>query len=739
LAAVGCLAAAGAGVTLVAAGAGWAATGGVALLSLIAFGVSSGVLLREQAGRDDAEQSIRAAERARAEAEERLRESQNRLRWLSEAVKKFAVITLDPDGRIQTWDSAAAVLYGYTEQQVVGRPYSFLWQQDDVASGKAEMEVRRALVAGACEERGWRVRQGGWKFWAEVVYAPMREEGGRLRGLLCLTRDVSAYRQAEDALRSSRTLYRNLTETAQDVVITFRNDGTITSLNPAFDKLTGWVRGDWVGRSLQGLAHADDHDRLRELLQGIVGGEAAPVVELRLCLASGNHLPVEWMTTPQVQDGEVLGGLALVRDLTDRKKAEESLRATEEKLRQAQKMEAVGRLAGGIAHDFNNLLTVILGNAELFLMICTDEQLRLYASEVAKAADRAATLTRQLLAFSRKTVMQPRVLDVNARVGNLQTLLARLIGEDVQLATRLHPDPLPVKADPSQVEQVVMNLVVNARDAMPDGGRLTIATAVARLDPATNLPLGERVGPGGRAAGRPYAVLSVSDTGCGMSDDVKSHLFEPFFTTKEQGKGTGLGLAMVYGIVQQSGGHIGVVSSPGEGSAFNIYLPLTEEGGESAATPAGCVTLAEGDMPAPPGSELRRPRRPQATETLLLVEDEEGVRTLAANALRLNGYKVLECADGAKALALCESFDDPIHLLVTDVVMPCLGGVDLARQVAPLHPEARVLFMSGYPDRDFVVSPEMAERYIQKPFTGQELTARVRKLLDTPVEVPVAV
>jgi CheY-like chemotaxis protein len=304
---------------------------------------------------------------------------------------------------------------------------------------------------------------------------------------------------------------------------------------------------------------------------------------------------------------------------------------------------------------------------------------------------------------------------VNARVGNLEHMLHRLIGADIALATRLHAEQLPVLADPCQVEQVIMNLVVNARDAMPDGGALAIETSAVRLDPTTHLPAD---GDGGQ----PYALLAVTDSGVGMDDHVKSHLFEPFFTTKEQGKGTGLGLAMVYGILQQSAGHVEVVSAPGQGTTFKIYLPLTEE-----------------SCPAVERPDKRTQRQPRGTETILLVEDEAGVRALASNALRHSGYNVLECADGAKALALFESFAGPIHLMITDMVMPCMGGVDLARHVARDYPQTKVLFISGYPDPDFAYGPETMDRYLQKPFSPQDLTSRIRKLLDSDVEAPVGV
>ncbi len=293
--------------------------------------------------------------------------------------------------------------------------------------------------------------------------------------------------------------------------------------------------------------------------------------------------------------------------------------------------------------------------------------------------------------------------------------LALIEGEDIELLTHLHSTPLHVKADPSQIEQVIMNLIVNARDAMPEGGAVTVQTTSARLDPATFQPV-ER---GGRA----YAVLAVTDTGIGMDEHVQRHLFEPFFTTKEQGKGTGLGLAMVYGVVQQSEGHIEVVSAPGRGATFKIYLPLT----------------TEGLLPSDRSTRSTQRLRQQGTETVLLVEDEDGVRALARTALQLHGYKVLECSDGAQALALCEQGNESIDILVTDVVMPGLGGVELARRFMQCYPAAKILFMSGYPDRDLTFAPDTASSYIQKPFSPHELTARVRALLDARPALAVAV
>jgi PAS domain S-box-containing protein len=380
----------------------------------------------------------------------------------------------------------------------------------------------------------------------------------------------------------------------------------------------------------------------------------------------------------------------------------------EEQLRQAQKMEAVGRLAGGIAHDFNNLLCIITGYSEMALtMLPAEGPLREFTAEINKAGNRAATMTRQLLAFSRKSLLSPKVLDLNALIRDSGTMLRRLIGEDVELVTTFDADLPTVKADPNQLDQILMNLVVNARDAMPQGGRLEIRTNRAHLTEDEVRQQAE-VRPG------VYVVIAVSDTGCGMDEATRARIFEPFFTTKGVGKGTGLGLAMVYGIVKQSGGHIEVQSAPGRGTTFRIYLPSTE---------VPHVEVAP--VPVPTSG-------PAGTETVLLAEDEDGVRALVLEVLQRSGYTVLEARDGEEALSLSAKYDGPIHLLLTDVVMPRLGGGRLARRLTRSRPETRVLFMSGFADstlvRHEVVSGDVD--CILKPFTPEDLARKVREAID---------
>ncbi|MBI2901253.1 MAG: response regulator [Planctomycetes bacterium] len=396
-----------------------------------------------------------------------------------------------------------------------------------------------------------------------------------------------------------------------------------------------------------------------------------------------------------------------LREAADRRER----RNVEEQLRHLQKLDSIGRLAGGVAHDFNNLLSAIIGFADLTLDgLHKDDPFRSYVEEIRRAGDRAAALTRQLLAFSRKQLVVPKVLDLNSIVGGMDRLLRRVIGEDVDLVTSLAPGLGRVKADPGQIEQVLMNLATNARDAMPKGGRLTIETADVDLDEAYARRHGA-VRPG------PHVMLAVTDTGCGMDQETQSHLFEPFFTTKGEGHGTGLGLATAYGIVKQSAGNIWVYSEPGRGATFKIYLPRVD---------------APLDTQAPAGA----PSRPllQGSETILVAEDEPQVRHLTCHVLKMHGYTVLEARHGGEAVAVAEAHRDVIHLLLSDVVMPEMDGRELAERLAVSRPETRVLFLSGYASNAIVHHGvlDAGIAFLQKPFTPAALAGKVREVLDAP-------
>jgi PAS domain S-box-containing protein len=484
-------------------------------------------------------------------------------------------------------------------------------------------------------------------------------------------------------------------------IITLDLDGRVVTLNGAAETLLGCpVAAVARGRHVSDiLAHAPE---LAAILLAAIQWRTGRTGTVTLPGRMGGPVPVEITTaTLKGGEGQDLGVIGIVRDLT-------AVRALEAQLRQAQKMEAVGRLAGGVAHDFNNLLTVITGRSQLLLLKLQPESpLRRDVELVEETAHRASALTRQLLAFSRKQIVQPRVVDLNDVVRSMEAMLSRLIGEDITLATRLDPAAGCVRADPAQLEQMVVNLAVNARDAMPLGGRLTLETGFVRLDESSaRQQVGLRPGP--------HVRLTVRDTGVGMDGLIKTHLFEPFFTTKGPGKGTGLGLATVYGIVTQSGGAIRVDSEPGQGAAFTIDLPRVD-------APADL----RGD-PATPDAA------PHGSETVLLVEDEPEVRGLARDILHQQGYTVLEAADGDEALELGRDHAGPIHLLVTDVVMPQMGGRELAARLQAGRHEIKVLYVSGYTD-DAILHQGVSETgtaFLPKPFTASALAHKVREVLD---------
>jgi PAS domain S-box-containing protein len=473
-------------------------------------------------------------------------------------------------------------------------------------------------------------------------------------------------------------------------------------VNEPFERSFKMKRADWRGKTDFELWPPEVAKRLRENdLAVLAGDKTIGLVETVPLPEQG---PRQWLVFKfpfkDPSGRRFLGGMAV--DTTERGKLEEQLR-------QSQKMEAVGRLAGGIAHDFNNLLTIIGGYSQLLLeRLQPGERAREQVQEIKKAGERAGALTRQLLAFSRRQVLAPQVLDLNAVVANLEKMLPRLIGEDVELVSRAGPELGRVKADPGQIEQIIMNLAVNARDAMPQGGRLSIETANADLDETfarAHVPT---------KPGR-YVMLSVTDTGVGMDAKVKAHLFEPFFTTKEHGKGTGLGLATVYGIVKQSGGYIWTDSEPGEGTTFSVYLPRVNE----------AVYAVQ-----PVKSQIRVP---DGSETILLVEDEQGVRSMVRGVLKSRGYTVLEASRGDEALQICKRHEGTIHLLLTDVVMPEMGGRELAKRVVNLRRDAKVLLMSGYTDDAVIRQGELKPGVglLQKPFTPDALASKVREVLDT--------
>ncbi len=521
----------------------------------------------------------------------------------------------------------------------------------------------------------------------------------------CLEADER--RRAEALLRESEEKYRFLIEHAGEAIFVAQNE-KLKFVNSKTLEMIRYSREELTSKPFIEFIHLEDRALVLENHRKRLRGESLPSsYTFRIIQRSGDILWAELNTALIEWEGKP-ATLNFLTDITARKKAEQEMALLQEQLRQSQKLEAIGRLAGGIAHDFNNVLTVIKGISQLSLLqLQEDDPLRANLEEIEKAADKAANLTRQLLAFSRKQVMEMKVLDLNEVIRGLEKMLRRILGEDVELLFLLPEGIGRVKADPGQIEQVIINIVVNARDAMPEGGKLTIETANVELD-EEYAKRHIAVRPGS------YVMLSVSDTGIGMTAEVRERIFEPFFTTKERGKGTGLGLSTVYGIVKQSGGNIWVYSEPGQGATFKIYLPRVEEAAE--------------DIKREVFGEI-----PRGDETVLVVEDEEIVRKLAVRILKGLGYKVLEASDGGKALILCEEYQDPIHLILTDVVMPGMSGRKLVERLKVIHPEAKVLYMSGYTDNVIVHHGILEERieFIQKPFTLESLARKVRRVLDS--------
>ena len=490
--------------------------------------------------------------------------------------------------------------------------------------------------------------------------------------------------------------------------------GVITFMNPSGARTLGWTRGELVGQPIQDalLPRAPDGTPARfeasAIYSACTDGQAHDLKAQVFVRRDGSSVPVDYVVTPFRQGDRIAGTVITFRDISERMQADEAQAQLEVQLLQSQKMEAVGRLAGGIAHDFNNLLTVIIGRAQRVVKSVEPEHPRYADIElIQKSAYRASALTRQLLAFSRKQVLQPKVLSLNEVVGDLEAMVRRLIREDIELITALEADLGQVKVDPHQMEQVLVNLVVNAVDAMPHGGRLIIETANTELTAAYAI---RHVGmePGA------FVMLAVSDNGQGMDADTRARIFEPFFTTKEQGKGTGLGLSTVHGVINQSGGHILVYSEPGRGTTFKIYLPRVDAPKRAARRPLAPVDVRRG------------------AETLLVVEDEEDVRGLARDVLVESGYTVLEAATAEDAVRICEDHESPISLLLSDVVMPKVSGPQLAQRLVDLRPELHVLYMSGYTDEAIVHHGvlEPGTAFIEKPFTPEDLCEKVRDVLD---------
>jgi two-component system, cell cycle sensor histidine kinase and response regulator CckA len=628
----------------------------------------------------------------------RLRDRELRFRCLFEAGVAGVIIS-DDDGNFKEANDALLVMLGYTrEDMLAGRlNWEVISPLDRLVRDTEDRAQLKATGFLPLRERAY-VHKDGRHIAALVGSAALH---GTTECISYVT-DISARKLAEEGLRASEAQYRALFEQSPIPkflfdVETFR----FLAVNEAAIRSYGYSRDEFLRMTLEDVERHEDVAAFAASVEATSLGTTTSG-RWKHAKKSGKLIDVD-VTVHTFTLGSRPCGLTVALDVTERNRMEEQLR-------QAQKMEAIGSLAGGVAHDFNNLLSVILSYSQMLAAdLKPGDPMRNDLDEISGAGLRAAELTRQLLAFSRQQILQPKVIDLNAIIDGLAKLLRRLVGEDIELAVVGAFELGTVLADPGQVEQVLMNLVVNARDAMPQGGKLTVETANVELD-STYAAAHAGVQPGG------YVMLAVTDTGRGMDIATRERMFEPFFTTKEKGKGTGLGLATVFGIVQQSGGNIWVYSELGEGTTFKVYLPRTQ----------GAYTA--------PMDVVAEPSTRRGSETILLVEDETSVRALARTILERHGYRVLEAQSGGDALLICEQHTATIHLLLTDVVMPRMSGRKLAERLAAVRPAMRVLYMSGYTDesivRHGVLDSDVA--FVQKPITPDTLTRRVREVLGSP-------
>ncbi len=595
-------------------------------------------------------------------------------------------------------NDAAVSYYGYSREEFLGMRITEIRPPEDVPR---LVEYIQQVRVGMRHSGLWRhISKGGRDIQSEVIAQALYFKGRK--AILVVSRDVSAEKQAEDALRK----YRLIFEEALLAIFQTTPDGHLLAANPAMARMLGYESPEELLSAIADVrtqlhVNLERRDEFRRLMEehGVVRN-----FECELYRKDRTRLSCVANARAVREDNVIVRYEGTFEDLTERK-------LLEDQLRQAQKMEAVGRLAGGVAHDFNNALGVITGYADLLHMrLAADDPARRYTEEITKAGQRAAGLTRQLLAFSRKQVIQPVVLDLNSVISELEKMLRRLLGEDIKINFKRSADLGRVMADPTQIEQILMNLAINARDAMPGGGKLIIKTANAEID-ETYGRQNPFVVPGS------YVMLSMSDGGCGMDKQTQAHIFEPFFTTKEPGKGTGLGLSTVYGIVKQNSGFIQVYSEVGRGTTFKIYLPRVASTAPTVAAPEIPDTL------------------PRGTETILIVEDEDGLRNLARTCLEGHGYRVLDAPDAHTALVMTQENRGAVDLVLTDVVMPGMNGRELAQRLATLQPQIRILYMSGYAN-DLIAQYGVIDSdtmLLEKPFTLRSLLLKVHQVLNAPL------
>ena len=613
--------------------------------------------------------------------------------------------SVDTNGFILLMNKKGCELLGYFREEIIGRHIKEIYASEtweNMEKGFKELKQKGTLFVGD----GKMLKKNGETIDVEIQSLSIYDNNGNFVRTRSIIRDVTEHKKLESLILQEKQDWENLFNTITDMITIHDNDFNIIRANKAAEKILNLPILDKNKAKCYKYYHGKDCNP-----PGCPSCQAIKTGKFTNFEIFEPHLNMwlEIRAIPRIDENNLTIGLIhIVRDITERKKIEQTLKKTEQQFLQSQKMEAVGRLAGGIAHDFNNLLTVIKGYTELLLMGFDENDSRKdSADEIKKAADRAASLTRQLLAFSRKQVFQSKDLNINTLVSDMTKMLHRLIGEDIELVTSLSSELGFVNADPGQLEQVILNIVVNARDAMPKGGKLIIETANVELDETYSQ---EHIGikPG------QYVMLAISDTGHGIPEDIRSHIFEPFFTTKEKDKGTGLGLSTVYGIIKQSGGYIWLYSEPDKGTSFKIYFPQIKEVIKESALTSAPVELQKGN------------------ETILLVEDDDMVRNLIRLILEKNGYTVLEAGNAEKVTFLCKQHKGKINIMVSDVIMPKISGPQLFKKVAPLRPDMKVLYMSGYTDEAIVRHGvlEAGINFIQKPFTPDSIIRKIHEVLN---------
>ncbi len=643
------------------------------------------------------EDQLRRERRRRREAEDRL----EGLRTIFDALP-LRIFWKDRNCSYRGCNAAFAADAGLSSAaQVVGMTdYDLAWSRQE-ADLYRECDQRAMWTDSPCLNlQESQLQASGRSVLIETSRVPLHDGYGKVTGLVGLYRVCSEAASDAASLSGPQEGFRDLVENLNEILFTLDTQGSIRYISPAIEAITGYHPSEVIGQLFHRFVHKDDLALAQRHVDSTMRAPT-PAIEVRILTRSGQS---RWMRSSSrviQRDGRVQGIVGVISDMTEQ-------RALEQQLRQAQKMEAIGQLAGGVAHDFNNLLTTILGYCDLLLMEPAKESVRIRGlGQIRKAAQSAAMLTQQLLAFSRKRLSAPQSVDLCTVLGDMREMLKCLTGENIDLRVRASGQAGTVRCDPAQIEQVIINLAVNARDAMSSGGRLSIETEVVEFERAQFI--GDAQLPPGA-----YVRLSVTDNGMGMDEATLARIYEPFFTTKEKGKGTGLGLAMVYGIVEQSGGRIEVESRPGWGTRFSIYLP------RETSAQQGQDAFAE-----------EAPRQNSyGNERVLVVEDDQAVRSLLSEVLNQNGYRVLEASHPENALRTAERVSEPIDLLVADVVMPTMSGPQLAARLTAMHPETRVLYISGYAadalGRHGV--PEAA--FLQKPYLPDAFVAKVRQLLD---------